>query len=402
MNFFVYPLSAPLAGDQPVEIVERKGLGHPDTICDALADDLSRRLCRFYMEKFGFIAHHNVDKALLWGGVARPAFRGGAVLEPMEIFLAGRATMEHRGIETPVAEMVECCIHDWFAKHMHAVDPDRHVRSHCLVRPGSADLVDLFERQSGAASALANDTSCGVGFAPLTGLERIVLDTERRLNGASVRRNFPEYGEDMKIMGVRTDDRIDLMLACAFVDSHVDDLSDYETKKARLAEITSEAANEISGGQYDITVAVNAADQPATGGIYLTVTGTSAESGDDGEVGRGNRANGLITPCRPMTMEAAAGKNPVSHVGKLYNVAAGRIAARLVEQLEPVEHAQCWLVSRIGQPINDPALVNVGLGLASGCSASDVSFAVEEIVHQQLVGLGKLYEEVIDGALSVY
>ena len=68
---------------------------------------------------------------------------------------------------------------------------------------------------------------------------------------------------------------------------------------------------------------VNALDDPKASdesGIYLTVTGLSAEQGDDGEVGRGNRVNGLITPSRAMSLEAAAGKNAVAHVGKLYNL----------------------------------------------------------------------------------
>ncbi len=402
MDLHIETLTSLPVSQRPVEIVERKGKGHPDTICDALADDLSRRLCRFYMEAFGFVAHHNVDKALLWGGVARPAFGGGAVLEPIEIYLAGRATLDHGGVAVPVAEMVEESVHTWFENNMHAVDPKRHVRTHCLVRPGSIELVELFGRQREVGAALANDTSCGVGFAPLSDLERIVIGVERRLNEPASKRVFPEYGEDIKIMGVRLGDRIDLTLACAFVDAHIADLADYETKKARLGELAAAAAREESDGAREVSVAVNAADEPDIGGIYLTVTGTSAESGDDGQVGRGNRANGLITPCRPMTMEAAAGKNPVSHVGKLYNVAAGRIAADLVDELEPVERADCWLVSRIGQPVNDPAVANIRLGLTGGCAISDIRPAAEGIVHRHLAGLGRLYKEVIDDAVTVY
>ncbi|HSJ96111.1 MAG TPA: methionine adenosyltransferase, partial [Myxococcota bacterium] len=64
---------------EPVEVVERKGLGHPDSICDALAEAFSLALSRFYREHFGRILHHNVDKVLLVGGRAEPAFGGGAV-----------------------------------------------------------------------------------------------------------------------------------------------------------------------------------------------------------------------------------------------------------------------------------------------------------------------------------
>ena len=84
-------LDPTLGSNQPVEIVERKGIGHPDTICDALAEELSRNLCAYYLENFGLVLHHNVDKALLWGGSSLPKYGGGQIKAPIEIFLAGRA-----------------------------------------------------------------------------------------------------------------------------------------------------------------------------------------------------------------------------------------------------------------------------------------------------------------------
>lgn len=402
MDLYLTELKSPPIDRLPVEIVERKGLGHPDTICDALAEELSRALCRFYLDRFGFVAHHNVDKALLWGGASRPAFGGGVVLEPMEIFLAGRATLEYKGVTVPVAELVDRTARVWFRNNMHAVDAERHIKTHCLVRPGSSELVDLFEQRRKSGAALANDTSCGVGFAPLSDLERTVLAVERDLNRPGAARPHPEHGEDIKVMGVRRDRSIDLTVACALVDAHVADLHDYKAKKAHLSDLARDMAMVAAGGGYDVSVTVNAADDPAAGDIYLTVTGTSAESGDDGQVGRGNRANGLITPYRPMTLEAAAGKNPVTHVGKLYNIAAGRIAAGLVERLSPVRRAHCLLVSRIGHPVSDPALANVELELADGASATDMRSDVEQVVREQLAALDGLYRDVVDGAVGVY
>jgi len=109
----------------------------------------------------------------------------------------------------------------------------------------------------------------------------------------------------------------------------------------------------------EVTVDVNSADAPDEGLYYLTVTGTSAEHGDDGQVGRGNRANGLITPYRPMTLEAAAGKNPVSHVGKTYNVAAREIVERVIKEHPDLDQVYCYLVSQIGAPITEPRAVNI-------------------------------------------
>ncbi len=61
---------------------------------------------------------------------------------------------------------------------------------------------------------------------------------------------------------------------------------------------------------------------------------TSVEMGDDGATGRGNRGNCLITPMRPMSIEAIAGKNPVNHVGKIYNVIAQQVAEETGDLVE--------------------------------------------------------------------
>jgi S-adenosylmethionine synthetase len=151
-----------------------------------------------------------------------------------------------------------------------------------------------------------------------------------------------------------------------------------------------------------IIVTANAADDVAKGSLYLTVTGTSAESGDDGEVGRGNRVNGLIAPYRPMNMEAAAGKNPVTHVGKLYNIVAQRIADTLVRELDEVREAYCYLVSRIGSPINEPKLVDLRLCMREGIAVDAVKLQVEEIVQAQLSGMYQIREELVAGIIRVY
>lgn len=364
----------------PVEVVERKGIGHPDTVCDALAEELSRSLSRLYLERFGHILHHNVDKALLFGGASRPAFGGGRVLAPMEIYLTGRATLEFRGRRVPIEELAVESSRQWLKCHFHALDPQRQVRIHCLIRPSSRELVELFLRGQASGTALANDTSCGVGYAPLDALEAAVLAVEKGLNAPRLERESPEIGEDVKVMGIRSGERIGLTVACALVDRHVASLADYFAKRARIAESAGRLARAAVG--RDCEVAINAADGDTPESLYLTVTGTSAEAGDDGEVGRGNRANGLITPYRPMSIEAVAGKNPVSHVGKLYNLLAAAIAADAVAGAPGVEEAYCALVSRIGRPIREPDIADIRVRLAP--DAELPRSTLEGILHAHL------------------
>ena len=388
------------SSDQPVEIVERKGIGHPDTICDAVAEELSRALCRFYLEQFGLVLHHNVDKVLLWGGTSQPRFGGGEVTAPMELFLAGRATCEYKGIRVPIDDLARESCYQWLATHFHALQPERHVKVHSLIRPGSVDLVDLYLRQEQTGIALANDTSCGVGYAPLSELERVVLQVEKALNMAETKSAHPEIGEDIKVMGVRKQDQFELTIACAFIDSHIANIDDYVAKRANLVSLVEQAVKTESA--MPLHTNVNAADDIDKGSLYLTVTGTSAESGDDGEVGRGNRVNGLICPYRPMNMEAAAGKNPVTHVGKLYNIIAQRVAETLIEELEEVQQAYCFLVSRIGSPIMEPQVADLQLVMHDDLTVDVVRSRAEEIVYDQLADIAKIRQELIDGSLIIY
>lgn len=399
MKFAIACEDAPLPDDRRVEIVERKGLGHPDSICDALAEEFSLALSRFYLDRVGRILHHNVDKALLVAGLARPRFGGGSVDEPMRILLAGRATLECDGADTPIAELAETSSRRWLERHLRALDAERPALVSSLVRPGSAELVELFDEQGRRRRALSNDTSCGVGYAPLSEVERLVLAVEQHLNSEEARQAEPALGEDVKVMAVRDGNAVELTIACAMIDRALQDLTGYAQAKQRVAELASKAARSITA--LPVTIQVNAADDLGAGRVYLTVTGTSAEAGDDGQAGRGNRANGLITPGRSMTIESVAGKNPVTHVGKLYNLAASFAAERLVASLAGVRGAACRMVSRIGQPIDEPQLVEVRLAGVDPERDAELGPEVERIVRDELERLPDLAEELVSGGLRL-
>jgi S-adenosylmethionine synthetase len=396
MSIAVNPLSGPSPASLPFEIAERKGLGHPDTICDALVENLSLGLSRFYLERFGAILHHNVDKALLVGGAARPAFGGGEVTEPIEIYLAGRATREFRGVAIPVDDMAVELTRRWLGENLRHLDARRHVRVVPRVRPTSPDLAALFLAQRAAGPPLANDTSFGVGYAPLDGLERSVLAIERDLNSAEAKRAHPEIGEDVKVMGLRTGDALRVTVACALVGRHVADFADYQARKATVRARAIDSARRAHPWTGEIEAEVNTADGPTLDSLYLTVTGLSAEAGDDGQVGRGNRVNGLITPYRPMSLEALGGKNPVSHVGKLYNVLATRIAHAVAAEIPGVIDAQCFLLSRIGRPITEPQIAEVSVRLADPGALRAQAARIAEIAHAQVAGAPELWRTLVE------
>jgi len=302
-NIVITALGRPLPGELEIEVVERKGSGHPDTLCDYVAEGISRALSEYYISEFGYVMHHNVDKALLVGGEASPAYGGGKVTRAMELIVAGRAIKSRNGKTLPVDEISVNAARSVIGSTVRNIDPEKHVSITVKLRPGSHDLIELFGRFGRGEVPLANDTSCGVGFYPLDRLENTVYGAERYLNDPSTKGIYPFIGEDVKIMGIRRGEEISLTAAVAVVDRHVSSLGDYVRKIEALRR-----AVEAEGWAEGVRVRINTADDYEKGSVYITVTGTSAEQGDDGQVGRGNRVNGLITPYRPMTLEAAAGK----------------------------------------------------------------------------------------------
>src|SRR5579885_3256565 len=215
--------------EMPVEMVERKGKGHPDSLCDAAAEEVSVELSKYFLSKYNKIFHHNVDKAVLAGGQARVEFGGGEVTEPIYILMVGRATRFINGEPVPVEEISRRAIKNLIKREMRYLDPDKHVIIDTKIRGGSVDLVRNFEKGKGIP--LANDTSFGVGFAPFSAVENITLNIERHLNSEKIKEEYPAIGEDIKVMSIRTEDRLKVIIACAFISKLISNEREYDKIK---------------------------------------------------------------------------------------------------------------------------------------------------------------------------
>ena len=366
------------------EMVERKGIGHPDTICDCIAEEVSIALSKYYMEQFGGILHHNVDKALLIGGSSQTAYRGGKILDPIELILAGRATTEVKGKKIPLNEIAEEASKNWLKKNIRFLDTDKNINIITKIRKGSNDLVDLFKRFKEGQVPLANDSSFGVAYYPYSLLQKNVLEIELLLNSKSIKQKFPFVGEDIKVMGINTPAGIYFTIAIAIIDLFISNIADYQQKITAVKNFVSTSFN-IDPKLIEI----NTADNYQTESIYLTVSGTSAEAGDDGEVGRGNRINGLITPYHPMSLEAVAGKNPISHIGKIYNHFAFDLSKTIVESCF-ADEAQVYIVSQIGKPITQPQFLHIKLQNQSANNSQ-----IEKLATEKLAETPRLWEKLI-------
>lgn len=386
--------------EQRVEIVERKGIGHPDYICDSIMEAISVALSKEYLKEFGTILHHNIDKGFLVAGQVEKEFGGGRLIRPMELIIGDRATFEAEGRKIPINEIAIEASKKWIKENIRFIDPARDINYRVVLAPGSVELTDIFLRPGEVR--VANDTSAAVGYYPLTPTERAVLELEQFLNSKSFKEKHPETGEDVKVMGLRMGSRLDLTVAMPMLSRFIKDEKNYFDKKIELEKEMSKFLPRFR--EFDeIHVNYNTLDEEGRGinGIYLSLLGTSAEDADSGQVGRGNRVNGLISMNRPMGTEAAAGKNPVSHVGKIYSILSHKMAKEIYERINGIKEIYILLLSRIGTPIDRPQVASAQVLLGDDISIERISKEIKEYMEEELRRIGEFCMDLSQGKYPV-
>jgi len=400
-NIVVEDLICVPTEDQRVEVVERKGIGHPDTICDMIMNEISVKLSEEYLRKVGTVLHHNTDKSLLAAGEVNYKFGGGEMIKPMLLVMGDRATYKAGDVDIPVDDITIKTAKDWLKNNMRFVDPENDIRFQNELKKGSAALTDIFERKESGVLG-ANDTSAAIGYAPYTSTEKVVMDMEKFLNSKSFKSEFPSSGEDIKVMGLRQGRDIHLTVAMAMVDRFIDNEDDYFKKKGEIEEAMKEYLKDRSSEFEEVAVFLNTLDVRGRGvnGVYLTVGGTSADGADCGQVGRGNRANGIISFNRPQSSEAAAGKNPVSHVGKIYNSLSYRLADEIYQNVNGVKEVYVWLLSQIGRSIDQPKIAAAQIVMENG-SVDEVRKEVQEVIDKELDNINNFCMDLAKGKVQV-
>jgi len=373
--------------DPSVEFVERKGTGHPDTICDHLAEEVARDLASTYLEKTGRVQAFNVDKAVLAAGSVDVGFGGGEHIRPSRVVLVGKADSHSDWQPDPETLAVDT------KRRLLEILPDATPEAFDVevwLNPSSVDLASVVTKGHDEAAPLSNDTSFAAVSLPRSPLEDIVWRLERYLNSDAYRTGVP-IGRDIKVMGARTGSEVTVTVAVPVMAAAVADRAAYDDVIDRVRVDALALVRDVFG--EGAAVMVNQADSDDT--QYLTLAGTSAEAGDDGQVGRGNRFGGLITPYRPMSLEAAAGKNPAAHVGKTYHAFAQDIVNRIMDETDGTE-ATVRMLSAIGHPVTAPQAVHVEI------AGSVEDAVVGGIVAESLQDWQGVRDRLIDGVYELY
>jgi S-adenosylmethionine synthetase len=353
------------------EFVERKGKGHPDSLSDNLAEFLSAKYSQYTKKNFGAILHHNFDKVGLLGGASDVGFGYGQLTKPIRVLLNGRSSTKFGDTNIDVRGLLLEWTKEFMSKNLPLTNPDTELEFHYnqsnQSSPGKTeehdnkkksarkywfeprDLNDIPELKN----LVSNDTSMGVGFAPYSVLEILVLEIEKTLNSSDFKKANVWIGSDIKIMGFRHKRDFKITMCIPQIGKHVNSIDEYKSNILFCRGVVEKIVKKYSVNNLELNI--NTRDDYEKGELYLTAIGSSIESGDEGLVGRGNRIQGFISPTRLMSMEGAAGKNPVYHIGKIYYIASQQISEKIYEELNIPN--EVVLISQSGRALLDPWVI---------------------------------------------
>lgn len=376
------------------EAVERKGLGHPDTLADLLAEEFSACYSRHGLAAYGFVPNHWVDKVALIGAASSVRFGGFEIRKPITAYLFGKLTPSVEGAHLPIHELFEKAVRTIAVAGTQRSDIVDHMDLVVENTAGTApDHPAAFYRPSTVAEGRdllgerrSNDTAFCTAYAPRTPLESLVTELEGYLTSARFRRDFPMLGTDVKVSALRVRGDIELTVCLPFHPERTPTRESYDECLAAAREKTRKFALSRLEERLEfrrMTLNVNTKDQ--VGGAYLTPFGTSLGKGDCGLVGRGNGYHGVVSVMRGRSAEAFAGKNPVHHVGKLYTAAAARIAEDIHVSLGLGN--ETIMVARNGDPLHDPLFIGVRL---AGRATMRERVMIEEICGRVVTDLDRL------------
>lgn len=303
------------------EIIEYKSNGHPDTLTDLVVEACATALDDYYLKTYRRVLHYNIDKAVFLAGNVEVHYGGGTIIK-LPCFILGGQVSNLDGSRV----VLKTTIVDTVRKYLPNLGRFRiEIRCNNVSR----NLDDIARNEQ----VLCNDTSFGVGYWPFSDNERKVLALRDQFDEMVQKQEIP-IGECYKIMLTPRG----IVVSAPFYAQRIRNHEEYAAYKQQI----EETLNVTFNPDFD------------SGFPYMTLSGSSIECGDDGQVGRGNRYNGLITPCRPMTIEAYSGKNNRNHIGKLYSKLAFEKAKQTYEATK--KPTQVIMVGRIGTPLDTPEI----------------------------------------------
>jgi len=346
---------------RPFEVVERKGIGHPDTLADGIAESISIDYSNYCKQKFGVILHHNLDKTMLIGGSGKFGFGVGKMIEPWRLIFNGRLSEKfgNKRIDTKTIQVESA--KRFLRRAVPYLDLDKWLEFHFYTSTYSKNPAWFSPKTISdvpdAKNPRANDTSVITGYWPLSVTEKLVLSLEKYFYKDNGNPKFNYIGQDIKIMAIRKKQNLELTMCVPTICSKIKNYNSYKEKIGKIKKDLYIRAMEKTDGDYNIKLYINSQDEMIKNkekgrGFYFVISGSALDSGEEGAVGRGNKSRGVIPSMRMYGMEAICGKNPVYHVGKVYTYFVDLIAKNISEKLDC--EVNVMLVSQNGDPLYEP------------------------------------------------
>jgi S-adenosylmethionine synthetase len=397
MKINLFPKTLININDQEVELVERKGLGHPDTLSDILADTFSRKYSEFSLIKYGCILNHAVDKVTLLGAKAEVNFGKAKIIKPITACLFGKASLKVNDEIIDIESMFKEAVKEVFINIFHSEDILKNIQYLINVHDGIG-----FDHPKGFYSPntnqdikninselRSNDTVICSAYAPYSKVEILTIKIENYLNSEEFKKDYPETGFDIKVLITRIGDRtIDATVCIPFIASKTPRMTYYRRK---LKEIEGNLLMKIREwfDYKDLILNINTKDE---GGkyAYLTVYGSALDKGDQGMVGRGNRFNGVISVNREMNVEAAAGKNPIHHSGKIYNFVSHLISKEIFNKYNI--YNSVFISAKNGDLLNKPSYVIIKTAEGIGVTENEIY----DVVTGYLNNLDRITSRIVE------
>jgi S-adenosylmethionine synthetase len=384
--------------DVPVEVVERKGKGHPDTLADRFAEKFVTEYVAWSRKAIGEQVNHWVDKCVLIGGESRNEFGASHMISPIRAMVIGKATRQVGDLTIPLADIATTAAHSTLRAGLVGF-----TAGDCQVEICTNDYTGSGRPSSWYRPAAApgpspagrsNDTVVCTAYAPHSATERLVIGVESYLTSGAYRESRPATGTDVKVLAIRRERTVSLVLCVPALPGQVASRADYDAFRDGIVSDVAGFVRNFGGPDLG-DVRLNTRD--SADAVYMAHLGSAIATGDVGAVGRGNRINGVIAPGRPTHLEAPAGKNPIYHGGKVALVLAQCVADQ-VNALLGAE-VQVSVVAENGQPLSTPTLVAVEL--TSACSERDRR-AIDATVRAQLAQVEALTEKLATEGLDAF
>jgi len=324
-----------------IEIVERKGIGHPDTLADKLAEELSRVYSIYCLKNFNCILHHNIDKLYIGGGLFVMKKNKITKINPIRVELNGRVSNTMNGKKIDLEKLFVPVIKEYLSTVIPRLNPETDLniiinctqyskREFWYTPRNINDVPD-------SGKLFAADTALCVNHSTKTFCERLTFELEQSFWNYNEKGyaspKFSKIGQDIKVMVSRIHNDI---VATVCMPVYKDVYSTHEEYnniiKFHEARLTKIANHMNFDKKYNINIEINRLPDGAYRN-YSLVVGSCIECGEEGIVGRGNNSQGLISSFREHTVEAPCGKNPRYHTGRIVNFLANNATSRIFEEL---------------------------------------------------------------------